>query len=64
MKFELDTATKLLGYHVQNEHFWPLNFIMIARQYIFSCVRNKDRINIFILQQIAKEKLEEQESEI
>ena len=62
-KFELDTATKLLGYHVQNEHFWQLNFIlMITRQYIFSCVRNKARINIFRLQQIAKEKFEEQES--
>ena len=35
---------------------------MITRQYIFSCVRNKERINIFRLQQIAKEKFEEQES--
>ena len=52
-----------LGYNVQNEHFWPLNlFLIIARQYIFSCVRNKERINIFRLQQIAKEKFDEQES--
>ena len=63
VKLELDTVAKVLGYPTQNEHFWPLNFIlMITKQYIFSCCKNKEKTNIFSLQQIAKQKFEEQKS--
>ena len=60
---ELDTATKILGYHIRDEHFWPLNFVLIiAKHYVFYCARNNENLNIFRLQQIIKSKFEEQEA--
>ena len=44
VKLEFDTVAKVLGYPTQNEHFWPLNFVlMITKQYIFSCRKNKEK---------------------
>ena len=61
VKIYLDAATIIFGCHMPNDYFWSLNFIlMIAKQYIFSCARNKIKINIFHLQQVIKEKYEEQ----
>ena len=58
VKVELGTAMKVVGYPMQHEHFWPLNFILIiTRQYIFTCCKNKEKTNIFGLQQMAKQNL-------
>ena len=63
VKLEGDTVAKALGYPTQNEQFWPFDFIlMITKQYILSCCKNKEKTNIFVLQQIAKQKIKEQKS--
>ena len=60
---ELNINTKILGYHIRDENFWPLNFILlIAKHYIFYCARNNESLNIFCLQQLTKGKFEEQEA--
>ena len=51
---------KILCYTKQDEHFWPLNFILIiTRQYIFSCAYKEKKLNIFELQKVIKARYED-----
>ena len=58
----LDDTMKILCYHIQDEIFWPLNFILlITRYYIFTCIKQNSTLNIYYLQKLIKTKFEEQE---
>ena len=60
-KIILNNTVKTLGYYILDEHFWPLNFVLlITRHYIFNCARNGHNFNIYQLQKINKSKYEEQ----
>ena len=57
----LNDNVKILGYHVHNEHFWPVNFVlMISRYYIYICSKRRFNLNIFHLQEMVKRKYEEE----
>ena len=58
---EWTNVTKVLGYEKQDEHFWPINFILIiTRHYIFSCAQKRKKLDIFRLQKIIQDRYEEQ----
>ena len=62
IQITLDNAMKILFYHIQDEKFWPLNFILlITIYYIFTCVKQNSILNIYYLQKLIKTKFEEQE---
>ena len=49
---------KLHGYLINDNKFWPLNLILvIALKYIFWCVKNAYKLNIFFLQKEIKKNL-------
>ena len=51
IQIDLTNARKILGYEQYDQHFWPLNFLLlISRQYIFSCAKNYYKPNIYFLQ--------------
>ena len=51
IQIDLTNARKILGYEQYDQHFWPLNFLLlISRQYIFSCAKNNYKPNIYFLQ--------------
>ena len=53
---------KMLCEHIQNEKFWPLNFILlITRYYIFTCAKQNSTLNVYYLQKLIKTKFENQE---
>ena len=57
----LNDNVKILGYHVHDEHFWPVNFVlMISRYYICICSKKRFNLNIFHLQEMVKRKYEEE----
>ena len=57
----LNDNVKILGYHVHDEHFWPVNFVlMISRYYIYICSKRRFNLNIFHLQEMVKRKYEEE----
>ena len=63
VKINFTHAVKTLGYFTQDEHFWPLNFILIVtRKYIFTCSKKENSLNIYHLQKMIKERFQEQES--
>ena len=63
LKINLTHTIKTLGYFIQDEHFWPLNFILIVtRKYIFTCSKKENNLNIYHLQKMIKERFQEQES--
>ena len=60
---DLNRIIKILGYTINDENFWPLNFLLlIVRNYIFNCSKHNRHLNIYNLQMIAKEKYLEQEA--
>ena len=60
-KIILNNTVKTLGYYILDEHFWPLNVVLlITRHYIFNCARNGHNFNVYQLQKIIKSKYEEQ----
>ena len=51
IQIDLTNARKILGYEQYDQHFWPLNFLLVmSRQYIFSCAKNNYKPNIYFLQ--------------
>ena len=45
---KLTATLKILGHIVKDEHFWPLNMVlMTTRKYIFWCSRKGDKLNVF-----------------
>ena len=62
INIDLDITTKMLGYTVQDENFWPLNFVILCVKYhIFLCAQSSKNVNIFQVQLLIKSKYEEQE---
>ena len=54
-------ARKILGYEHYDQHFWPLNFLLlIFRKYIFLCAKNNYKPNIYFLQKMCEYKFNEQ----
>ena len=52
---------KILGYLINDQFFWPINFILlISRNYIFQTSRKNSHLNIFCLQKELKRKFLEQ----
>ena len=59
----LTTSIQLLGYLIKDQHFWPLNLIlMTTRKYIFWCSKNSFKPNIYLLQKEIKKTFLEQET--
>ena len=52
---------KILGYLINDQFFWPINFILlISRNYIFQTLRKNSHLNIFCLLKELKRKFLEQ----
>ena len=58
---KMDTTMKTIGYCNYDEHFWPLNFVLIlSRFYIYQISKKKSTLNIFSLQNIIKERFHQE----
>ena len=61
IQIELTDSRKILGYEHYDQHFWPLNFLLlISRQYIFLCAKNNCKPNFYFLQKKCEHKFNEQ----
>ena len=59
----LNTVMKIVGYTELDQHFWPLNFVLIVtRKYIFWCSKKDFPLDIYFLQKEIKRKFIEQET--
>ena len=61
LHIQFSESMKILGYHIQDENFWPINFVLLlSRWYIYQCSRKETYLNIFFFQtQMKKKYLEE-----
>ena len=58
----LNSKLMILGENNFDEHFWPLNFVLIVtRYYIFACAQKSQMPNIYVLQKKLKSIYQEQE---
>ena len=60
---KLDDESKVLGYYVKDQFWWPINLILtVTRENIFRCSKNNQKLDIYYLQIRIKEIFLEQKN--
>ena len=63
LKVKLDDESKILGYYVKDQFWWPINLILtVTREYIFRCSKKIKNLTYIIFKPRIKEIFLEQQN--